>query len=71
MCFYRGSLYAIPTTPATTALHWNKKLFREAGLDPDSPPRTIEELDAVAQRLTKREGGKIVQVGVLPAVPGW
>ncbi len=71
MCFYRGSLYAIPTTPATTALHWNKKLFREAGLDPDSPPRTIEELDAVAQRLTKREGGKIVQMGFLPAEPGW
>lgn len=71
MCQYEGHTYAFPTTPASVALHWNKRLFREAGLDPDKPPRTIEELDAMAEKLTRVEDGKIVQMGFLPAEPGW
>lgn len=71
MCTYQGKLYAIPTTPASTALHWNKELFRKAGLDPDRPPRTIEELDQMADKLTIRDDDNIVQMGFLPAEPGW
>src|SRR5574340_1680466 len=41
---YHGHMYALPTTPASVALHWNKQLFRQAGLDPERPPRTLEEL---------------------------
>ncbi len=67
MCTYKGHVYGLPTTPASVALHWNKKLFREAGLDPDKPP----ELDAMSELLTKVEDGKIVQMGFLPAEPGW
>lgn len=52
LCEHRGFMWALPTTPATTALHWNKSLFREAGLDPDRPPTTLAELDAMAERLT-------------------
>ncbi len=72
LCVYAGRTWALPTTPSTWALHWNKKLFREAGLDPDRPPRTIEELDAFADKLTKRDkDGRIVQIGYLPTEPGW
>jgi ABC-type glycerol-3-phosphate transport system substrate-binding protein len=55
------------------ALHWNKRLFREAGLDPERPPRTLEELDAFSQRLTKRDPatGRITQMGFMPSEPGW
>jgi multiple sugar transport system substrate-binding protein len=35
ICSYRGHLWALPTTPASMALIWNKKMFRAAGLDPD------------------------------------
>lgn len=52
VCEHRGFMWALPTTPATTALHWNKKLFRDAGLDPDRPPQTLAELDAMAEQLT-------------------
>ncbi len=52
LCHYRGFLWALPSTPASIGLFWNKRLFEEAGLDPDSPPRTIAELDAMAERLT-------------------
>jgi len=69
---YRGELYGLPTTPATMALHWNKKMFREAGLDPEQPPRTLEELDTMAKQLTKfGPDGHLVQLGFTPAEPGW
>jgi ABC-type glycerol-3-phosphate transport system substrate-binding protein len=73
MCEYRGHTWALPSAPATSALHWNKRLFREAGLDPDRPPRTLAELDAFAEELTKRDPvtGEIVQMGFLPQEPGW
>jgi ABC-type glycerol-3-phosphate transport system substrate-binding protein len=69
----RGTVYALPITPSVVALHWNKRLFREAGLDPDKPPRTVAELDELARRLTRRhpETGAITQLGFLPQEPGW
>ncbi|MDX2175831.1 MAG: ABC transporter substrate-binding protein [Candidatus Sumerlaeia bacterium] len=71
-CRYRDFTWALPTTPATLALHYNRDLFAEAGLDPDKPPRTIAELDAAAERLTKRgPRGAIDQLGFSPTEPGW
>ncbi len=73
MCHYGGQVLAIPSAPSATALHWNKTLFREAGLDPEKPPRTIEELLEFSKRLTKRDPrtGALEQVGFLPQDPGW
>lgn len=69
---YDGVLYGLPTTPATVALHWNKRLFREAGLDPDRPPRTLAELDEMAAKLTRfDENGRLLQLGFTPGEPGW
>ncbi len=65
LCRHRGFTWALPSTPATLALHWNKDLFREAGLPPDQPPRSIAELDEMAERLTLvelRRDGQPVQV---------
>lgn len=52
LCQHRGFMWALPTTPASVALHWNKSMFREAGLDPNRPPRSLAELDAMAEKLT-------------------
>jgi ABC-type glycerol-3-phosphate transport system substrate-binding protein len=73
MVEYKGRYYGLPATPATTALHWNKRMFREAGLDPERPPRTVAELDEFAEKLTRRDPrtGAIVQLGFLPQEPGW
>lgn len=72
LCQHEGKTWALLTTPATIALHWNKRLFREAGLDPERPPQTIEELDEYAAKLTKGDtNGKIVQMGFIPSEPGW
>lgn len=71
---HRGRLWALPATPASIALHWNKRLFRDAGLDPDRPPRTIEELDSFAERLTIWEvtspkGERSIVRGYAPDIP--
>jgi ABC-type glycerol-3-phosphate transport system substrate-binding protein len=46
--------------------------LRAAGLDPERAPRTLAELDAYCEILTKYdEDGNIVQMGFLPQEPGW
>jgi ABC-type glycerol-3-phosphate transport system substrate-binding protein len=54
-------------------LHWNKALFREAGLDPERPPQTLAEFDDFAEKLTKRDPktGALEQIGFLPQEPYW
>jgi ABC-type glycerol-3-phosphate transport system substrate-binding protein len=73
ICTYKGKIWAVPSTPGLYALHWNKAMFRAAGLDPDRPPRTVQELDEFSDRLTKIDPktGQIVQLGFLPQEPGW
>jgi ABC-type glycerol-3-phosphate transport system substrate-binding protein len=71
---YGDKVWAVPTAPVSLALHWNKRLFDEAGLDPDKPPATIEELDLFAEKLTRWEvtlpsGEKSLQSGYLPEIP--
>ena len=72
LCTYRGHLWALPSTPYDVALHWNKKLFREAGLDPERPPRTIAELEQFNAKLTRKNpDGTYRTFGHLPLEPGW
>jgi ABC-type glycerol-3-phosphate transport system substrate-binding protein len=68
---YKGNIWCLPSTPASTALHYNRQIFRSAGLDAAQPPRTIEELTDWADRLTKKNGSRIEQAGFLPSEPGW
>jgi ABC-type glycerol-3-phosphate transport system substrate-binding protein len=69
---YHGHIYSLPTTPASTALHYDKIMFRDAGLDPDKPPQTIEEMDADAKKITTYNADhKIDKAGFMPAEPGW
>lgn len=82
-CMEGGRLVALPTTPATVALLWNRQVFEEradalraAGCDPARPPRTLEELDRYAAALdvwqTMRSGSRrLVAAGHLPMEPGW
>jgi len=65
---FRGHVYALPWgADPNFAFVWNKDLFRKAGLDPDKPPRTIEDLDALNDKLTKVDAqGNILQLGINP-----
>ncbi len=69
-CRYAKKLWALPIVPATTALFYNRKMFREAGLT--RPPRTIQELDEFARKIDKfDEDGKLLRMGFLHTEPGW
>ncbi len=48
------------------AFCWNKSEFRRAGLNPEKPPRTIEELDRIAKALTVDKGGRLDKLGIIP-----
>lgn len=72
MCTVRGHVMALPTTPASVAYHYNRKMFRDAGLDPNKPPQTIEELDADCAKMTKYgPNGHLTQIGFIHSEPGW
>ncbi len=73
MCHYRGHLWALPTTPLDEALCWNKRLFREAGLDPNKAPRTIAEFEEYNEKISKpNPDGKSYKIfGHLPSRPWW
>jgi multiple sugar transport system substrate-binding protein len=63
---FGGKNYSVPTAVRTLALIYNKRLFREAGLDPNVPPRTLDELLADAKKLSKYDAqGNLVQSGLL------
>ena len=47
--------YGLPTAVRSLALFYNKKLFTEAGLDPNSPPKTLDEFVAAAQKIAKHD----------------
>lgn len=47
-----GTQYQLPMQTNGIYLFWNKKLFEEAGLDPDKAPTTLEELEEYAVAIT-------------------
>lgn len=49
-------LYGLPSSVDNRLLYWNKEQIEAAGLDPDRPPATWEELRRYAGRLTRRGG---------------
>lgn len=47
-----GKTYALPFSPDVSVLLYNKEHYRQAGLDPEDPPTTWEELIEYSQKLT-------------------
>ncbi|MTH52835.1 extracellular solute-binding protein [Bacillus mangrovi] len=63
---YDGKPYAVPFNTDTRLLFYNKKAFREAGLNPERPPQTWEELEEYSKKLDIKEGKSYKQVGFYP-----
>ena len=49
---YDGVTYSFPWIIGGSNLFWNKDLFEQAGLDPDTPPDTVEDFLSSAQAIT-------------------
>lgn len=49
-------VWSIPFQRSTIVLYYNKDAFKEAGLDPEAPPKNWDELVEYAKKLTINEG---------------
>lgn len=47
----RGRLFALPLALSTPVLYYNKAAFQQAGLDPETPPKTWWEVQQAADKL--------------------
>lgn len=62
-----GNLLSFPFNSSTPILYYNKTMFRDAGLDPEVPPKTWPELGAAAKRLRDRGAA----CGFTTSWPSW
>ncbi|WP_276270840.1 ABC transporter substrate-binding protein [Haloarcula litorea] len=46
-----GKLWSLPFNNSQIILYYNKNHFREAGLDPEQPPRTFQEVKEYSQQI--------------------
>jgi multiple sugar transport system substrate-binding protein len=69
---YEGKYYAVPFLGNAFSLFINKKHFVDAGLNPETDaPKTWEDLARVAEKLTVRQGDRLVRRGYdLPYAQG-
>jgi multiple sugar transport system substrate-binding protein len=64
---YKDKVYALPWGTDTRGMFYNKTLMTEAGLDPNKPPQTIQELDQMAEKIFKKgSNNKYSQIGFIP-----
>lgn len=62
-----GKLVSMPFNSSTPVLYYNKDAFKKAGLDPEQPPKTWEELSAAAKKI--RDSG--YECGYTSSWPSW
>jgi multiple sugar transport system substrate-binding protein len=53
---WKGKQYGVPTNNETMALIWNAALFKEAGLDPEKPPATWDDLVLYSKQIKDKTG---------------
>ena len=62
-----GKLISMPFNSSTVVFYYNKDAFKKAGLDPEKPPKTWEELAAAGQKL--KAAGQ--ECGYTTSWPSW
>ena len=69
---WNNELWGLMITANSNVIAWRPDLWEEVGLDPNSPPTTVAELDQQAQTLEKVDAdGNIERVGILPTGMLW
>lgn len=65
-CAIGGKAYGLPMYVSPFQLYYNKDLFTQAGLDPENPPKTYDEMLAAAEKLSalkSADGNKVYAFG--------
>jgi multiple sugar transport system substrate-binding protein len=53
---WNGKIYGVPTNNETMAFIWNKDIFKKAGLDPENPPATWDDVVKYSAQIKKATG---------------
>lgn len=65
--YYKDEAYLIPQDTNVMLLYYNPDIAKEAGLDPENPPKTLDELDQWAEAMTvQKEDGSYSRFGLIP-----
>jgi sn-glycerol 3-phosphate transport system substrate-binding protein len=65
----KGKLWPMPFNVSNPILYFNKKAFESAGLDPNNPPKTLDEVKSAAQKL--KDSGTVSQAGFGMKLDPW
>ncbi|MDP9312699.1 MAG: ABC transporter substrate-binding protein [Chloroflexota bacterium] len=66
---YEGQSYGVPFETDVRVLYYNKTAFKEAGLDPDKPPQTWDDLVQYADKLDKKNAtGGYERIAFFPLI---
>ncbi|MCL2830533.1 MAG: extracellular solute-binding protein [Betaproteobacteria bacterium] len=63
----KGRMFALPLALSTPVLYYNKAMFKQAGLNPEQPPKTWPEVQAAAGKI--REAG--IECAYTTSWPAW
>lgn len=65
---YNGKLYALPGGADYWCMYYSKDVYRDAGLDPEKPALTFDELMAHSKAILKKDSaGEIERIGYNPS----
>ena len=68
----KGKIVALPKGAYAQALHYNRKLFTQAGLDPNKPPTTWAQIRSYAKQIAEKTGkAGYLQMGKADNTAGW
>ena len=68
----KDKLWALPFAGEMALLYYNKVVFREVGLDPEKPPKDLQELRQYSEKILKRDSsGQVVRSGIAIDVQDW
>lgn len=66
----KGKLLSLPFNSSTPVFYYNKDAFKQAGLDAQSPPKTLEEVKEISAKIMAHKSGNI-NCGLTISWPAW
>jgi multiple sugar transport system substrate-binding protein len=64
---YKGKVWQMPfDVDPNFPIFWNKGIFEEVGLDPETGPVTIDDVNAFSQEINRIEDGVATRIGMIP-----
>ncbi|MCS7476222.1 ABC transporter substrate-binding protein [Umezawaea endophytica] len=64
----KSGTYGFPWYLNTGPVFYNKALFQQAGLNPDSPPTTFAELETAALAMAQKTDRRVAMLGQTPSI---